>query len=102
MAVIAPRFDFGVISTRSVAADGKLPCVQKLDYMERQMRAEKKPSFLRTHPLTKDRIEAARRQVPEAQRVMEMSECALFSSFFDWGLSGSADSTVYNTSDSFR
>lgn len=66
------------------------------------MQAEKKPAFMRTHPLTSERIEAARSKIPDAKRVMEMSECSLFSNLFEWGLAGSVDSTVYSTDDSLR
>lgn len=70
--------------------------------MEKHARAERKPVFMRTHPLTSERIEAAKRKVPDARRVMELSECSLFSSIFEWGLAGSVDSTIYSTEDSFR
>lgn len=76
--------------------------MQKLDQMEKRMHADKKPAFMRTHPLTSERIEAARGKISDAKRVMEMSDCSLFSSVFEWGLAGSVDSTIYSTDGSFR
>eukprot|EP00892_Ulva_mutabilis_P001820 jgi/Ulvmu1/11639/UM008_0043.1 len=81
---------------------GMISMLSKLENMEGRMRAEKKPAFMRTHPLTSERIEAARRQIPQAQQIMDVSECNAFSVVFDWAMAGSADSTVYNTDDSLR
>ena len=48
---------------------------QKLGAEEAKMGGAQVPGFLRTHPLTEDRIKNVQKQLPAASRLYELSGC---------------------------